>query len=60
VNSITTNCNIKIFLVKHKLIREVSPEDNLKSEYLTYRYYSIGVKGQEYLKRYEGFKELIS
>lgn len=60
MNRITTNGNIKIFLVKHKLIKENAPEDNLKSEYLAYRYYSIDTKGQDYIKRYEGFKELIS
>jgi hypothetical protein len=59
MNRITTNANVKIFLVKHKLIKEIPPEENLKAEYLTYRYYSIEIKGQDYIKRYELFKELI-
>lgn len=60
MNRITTNGNIKIFLVKNKLIKEASPEDNLREEYLTYRYYSINTKGQDYIKSYESFKELIT
>lgn len=60
MNRITSNGNVKVFLVKHGLIKEIDPEDNLKQEYLTYRYYSIDTKGQEYLKRYESFKELIT
>jgi hypothetical protein len=38
MNRITANGNIKIFLVKNQLIKEVSPEVNLREEYLTYRY----------------------
>lgn len=60
MNRITTNGNIKIFIAKYNLISEVNPEDNLREEYLTYRYYCISLRGQEYLKRYESFKELIS
>jgi hypothetical protein len=60
MNKITTNRNVKLFLAKHNLISEVKPEDNLREEYLTYRYYCISLRGQEYLKRYESFKELIS
>ena len=60
MNRITTNGNVKVFLVKHKLIKKIDPEDNLRQEYLTYRYYSIDTKGQDYIKRYESFKELIS
>lgn len=59
MSRITTNGNVKIFLVKNELIKEVDPKDNLKQEYLIYRYYSINPKGQEYIKRYESFKELI-
>jgi predicted transcriptional regulator len=59
MSRITTNGNVKIFLVKNELVKEVEPKDNLKQEYLTYRYYSINPKGQEYIKRYESFKELI-
>jgi len=59
MNRIATNSNVKIFLVKHKLIRGIPPEENLKEEYLTYRYYSIETKGPDYIKRYELFKELI-
>jgi len=60
MNKITTNGNIKLFLSKYDLIAEVKPEDNLREEYLTYRYYCISLRGQEYLKRYESFKEMIS
>ena len=60
MNRISTNGNVKIFLVKNKLIKEIDPEDNLREEYLTYRYYSIDTKGQDYIKRYESFKELIT
>lgn len=56
MNRITTNGNGKIFLVKDKLIKEVNPEDNSRQEYLTYRYYSIDTKDQDYIKRYESFK----
>lgn len=59
MSRITTNGNVKIFLINNGLIKEVDPKDNLKQEYLTYRYYSISYKGQEYIKRYESFKELI-
>ena len=45
MNRITTNGNVKIFLVKHKLIREIDPDNDLRAEYLTYRYYSIDLKG---------------
>ncbi|HKO65352.1 MAG TPA: hypothetical protein VJU13_09135 [Candidatus Nitrosocosmicus sp.] len=47
MNRIATNSNVKIFLVKHKLIRGIPPEENLKEEYLTYRYYSIETKGPD-------------
>ena len=60
MNRISTNANVKIFLVKHKLIKEVNADHNLRAEYLTCRYYSIDTKGQDYLKRYECFKELIT
>jgi hypothetical protein len=60
MNRITTNGNVKVFLVKKGLISEVNPENNLREEYLTYKYYSINPKGQYYIKRYESFKELIS
>ena len=60
MNRITTNGNIKIMLVKNKLIKEVSPEENLREEFLTYKYYSISLKGQDYIKRYESVKELLS
>ena len=60
MNRITTNGNIKVFLVKNGLIHEVNPENNLREEYLTYRYYSINTKGQDYIKRYESFKELLN
>jgi hypothetical protein len=60
MNRITSNGNIKVFLVKNGLIHEVDPENNLREEYLTYKYYSIDTKGQEYIKRYESFKELLT
>ena len=60
MNRITTNGNVKVFLLKQRLIKEISPENNLKQEYLTYRYYSIDTKGQEYIKRFEVFKELLT
>lgn len=60
MNRITTNSNVKIFLVKNKLIKEIPAEDNLKAEYLTYKYYSIDLKGQEFIQKYEEFKKLVS
>ena len=60
MNRIPTNGKLKIFLVKNGLIKEVEPKDNLREEYLTYRYYSINLKRQDYIKRYESFKELVS
>ena len=60
MNRIPTNGKLKIFLVKNGLIKEVEPKDNLREEYLTNRYYSINLKRQDYIKRYESFKELVS
>lgn len=60
MNRITQNGKIKIVLVKNNLIKEISPEQNLREEFLTYKYYSISVKGQDYIKRYESVKELLS
>ncbi|MGD9674649.1 MAG: hypothetical protein AB7U98_14365 [Candidatus Nitrosocosmicus sp.] len=60
MNRISTKGNVKVFLVKNGLIREVNPENNLRDEYLTYRYYSRNTRGQDYIKRYESFKELLT
>jgi hypothetical protein len=50
MNRIPTNGSIQIFLEKRGLIKEVALENNHREEYLTFRYYSISIKGQGYIK----------
>lgn len=59
IGRITNQINIKKLLVKHELIQEADTKNTLSGRYLTYKYYQISPKGQEYLKRYESFRELL-
>lgn len=56
---VTNQINIKKLLVKHELIQEADTKNTLTGRYLTYKYYTISPKGQEYIKRYEALKELL-
>ncbi len=60
INRITSAKTVKLFLVKHGLVEEVKSDDNLKAEYLIYRYYTISPKGVLFINRYESFKELFT
>jgi len=60
INRISTSNSVKYFLVKNELIKDVKPEDNLKAEYLIYKYYTIEPKGMLFINRFESFKELFN
>ncbi|VFJ12403.1 protein of unknown function [Candidatus Nitrosocosmicus franklandus] len=59
MGSVTNQINIKKLLVKHELIQEADIKNILTGKYLTYKYYQMSSKGQEYIKRYKALRELL-